>query len=52
MTCQLIPPLSARPPHSAAGVGASGAVYIGVNLEFKGAPLNNSVHAEQVIRVV
>lgn len=27
----------------AAGLGASGSVYIGVNLEFPGAPLNNSV---------
>lgn len=31
----------------AVGLGNSGAVYIGVNLEFRGAQLNNSVHAEQ-----
>eukprot|EP00208_Stichococcus_sp_RCC1054_P004454 CAMPEP_0206147500 /NCGR_PEP_ID=MMETSP1473-20131121/33634_1 /ASSEMBLY_ACC=CAM_ASM_001109 /TAXON_ID=1461547 /ORGANISM="Stichococcus sp, Strain RCC1054" /LENGTH=166 /DNA_ID=CAMNT_0053544455 /DNA_START=220 /DNA_END=717 /DNA_ORIENTATION=+ len=42
----------ARPPISnysvgAVGLGVSGAVYIGVNLEFPGLPLNNSVHAEQ-----
>lgn len=30
-------------------MGASGAVYVGVNLEFPGAPLNNSVHAEQFL---
>ena len=36
---------------SAVGVGTSGAVYVGVNLEFRGAPLNNSVHAEQFLVV-
>ncbi len=35
----------------AAGVGVSGSIYIGVNLEFPGAPLNNSVHAEQFLAV-
>ncbi|GAX75082.1 hypothetical protein CEUSTIGMA_g2526.t1 [Chlamydomonas eustigma] len=52
----LIKPAShlARPPISgyhvgAAGVGSSGAVYVGVNLEFPGAPLNNSIHAEQFL---
>eukprot|EP00210_Caulerpa_lentillifera_P002934 g2801.t1 len=45
---------SARPPISefyvaAAGLGKSGAVYIGVNLEFPGVPLYNTVHAEQFL---
>lgn len=44
----------ARPPISnfhvgAVGLGGSGAVYLGVNLEFPGLPLNNSVHAEQFL---
>lgn len=30
-------------PRRAVGLGKSGAVYIGVNLEFPGLPLNNSV---------
>lgn len=42
----------ARAPISRFGVGAvargrSGALYLGANLEFAGAPLNASVHAEQ-----
>lgn len=42
----------ARPPISnfqvaALAVGISGRVYIGVNLEFEGLPLSQSVHAEQ-----
>lgn len=43
----------APPPTSgyrvgAAGLGASGAVYLGANLELPAAPLAASVHAEQV----
>ena len=34
---------------AAAGLAGSGSVYIGVNLEFPGVPLNNSVHAEQFL---
>lgn len=33
----------------AVGLGGSGAVYIGANLEFRGTQLNNSVHAEQFL---
>eukprot|EP00250_Pteridium_aquilinum_P033110 c5209_g1_i1 orf=194-1309(+) len=44
----------ARPPISrfyvgAVGLGASGRVFLGVNLEFAGVPLSNSVHAEQFL---
>ena len=44
----------ARPPISnyhvgAVGLGASGRIYIGVNLEFPGVPLHHSVHAEQFL---
>ncbi|KAL6777495.1 CDD1 [Auxenochlorella protothecoides x Auxenochlorella symbiontica] len=35
----------------AVGVGASGAVYAGVNMEFPGVPLSASVHAEQFLVV-
>jgi cytidine deaminase len=43
---------SARPPISnfnvgIAGLTVSGNIYCGVNLEFRGLPLNNSVHGEQ-----
>ena len=43
----------ARPPVSrynvgAVGVGLSGRVYCGLNLEFLGAPMSSTVHAEQV----
>ncbi len=34
-------------PVGAVAVGASGALHLGANLEFSGAPLGNSVHAEQ-----
>jgi cytidine deaminase len=42
----------ARPPTSgfnvgAAALGASGAVYLGVNVELNAVPLNHSIHAEQ-----
>jgi cytidine deaminase len=54
----LISPASklARPPISsfhvgAVGLGASGALYVGVNLEFARLPLYNSVHAEQFLLV-
>ncbi|GBF94426.1 cytidine deaminase [Raphidocelis subcapitata] len=44
----------ARPPVSnyfvgAVGLAPSGAAYVGVNLEFPGAPLSQSVHAEQFL---
>jgi cytidine deaminase len=46
----------ARPPISsfhvgAVGLGTSGAIYVGVNLEFARLPLYNSVHAEQFLLV-
>lgn len=54
----LISPASklARPPISsfhvgAVGLGSSGALYVGVNLEFARLPLYNSVHAEQFLLV-
>jgi cytidine deaminase len=40
------PPVS-RFSVGAAALGSSGAVYLGVNLEFRGTPLNSAVHAEQ-----
>lgn len=44
----------ARPPISkyhvgAVGLGSSGRVFFGVNLEFPGLPLHHSVHAEQFL---
>jgi cytidine deaminase len=33
----------------AVGLGSSGRIFRGVNLEFKGLPLNHSVHAEQFL---
>ncbi|GMH39076.1 hypothetical protein BSKO_06974 [Bryopsis sp. KO-2023] len=44
----------ARPPISgfhvgALGLGGSGAIFVGVNLEFKGLALGQSVHAEQFL---
>ena len=54
----LITPAStmARPPISsfevgAVGIGGSGALYVGCNLEFAHLPLYNSVHAEQFLLV-
>ncbi|GIL75256.1 hypothetical protein Vretimale_7918 [Volvox reticuliferus] len=54
----LISPASklARPPISgyfvgAVALGGSGNVYVGVNIEFPGTPLNNSIHAEQCLLV-
>lgn len=38
-----------RFPVGAVGLGASGRVYVGVNLEFRGVPLCHSVHAEQFL---
>lgn len=38
-----------RFPVGAVGLGASGRVYVGVNLEFRGLPLSHSVHAEQFL---
>ncbi|CAO1945212.1 unnamed protein product [Urochloa humidicola] len=43
-----IAPIS-RFPVGAVGLGASGRVYVGVNLEFRGLPLCHSVHAEQFL---
>ena len=45
-----LPPL-AHPLCSAVGLGSSGALYVGVNLEFARLPLYNSVHAEQFLLV-
>ena len=42
------PPIS-RFPVGAVGLGESGRVYAGVNLEFVGAPLSQAVHAEQFL---
>ncbi|GKV11910.1 hypothetical protein SLEP1_g23124 [Rubroshorea leprosula] len=44
----------ARPPISkyhvgAVGLGSSGRIFIGVNLEFPGLPLHHTVHAEQFL---
>ncbi|KAK8472802.1 hypothetical protein PHAVU_002G304000 [Phaseolus vulgaris] len=44
----------ARPPISnfpvaAVGLGPSGRIFVGVNLEFPGLPLHHSVHAEQFL---
>ncbi|KAK8547239.1 hypothetical protein V6N13_097955 [Hibiscus sabdariffa] len=44
----------ARPPISkyhvgAVGMGSSGRIFLGVNLEFPGLPLNQTVHAEQFL---
>lgn len=36
-------------PVGAVGLGASGRVYVGVNLEFRGLPLCHTVHAEQFL---
>ncbi|KAK8559044.1 hypothetical protein V6N12_042332 [Hibiscus sabdariffa] len=33
----------------AVGIGSSGRIFLGVNLEFPGLPLNQSVHAEQFL---
>ncbi|EIE20643.1 cytidine deaminase-like protein [Coccomyxa subellipsoidea C-169] len=46
--------LLARPPTSAfpvgaIGLGVSGRIYVGVNLEFPNLPLQHSVHAEQFL---
>ncbi|GLC36867.1 hypothetical protein PLESTB_000184200 [Pleodorina starrii] len=58
MLFSLIKPASklARPPISgyhvgAVALGGSGNVYVGVNIEFPRAPLNNSIHAEQCLLV-
>jgi len=42
------PPIS-RFPVGAVGLGESGRVYVGVNLEFLGVPLSQAVHAEQFL---
>ncbi|KAM0875191.1 hypothetical protein ACQ4PT_036968 [Festuca glaucescens] len=42
------PPIS-RFPVGAVGLGESGRVYVGVNLEFLGVPLSQVVHAEQFL---
>jgi cytidine deaminase len=38
-----------RFPVGAVGLGSSGRIYIGVNLEYPGLPLHHSVHAEQFV---
>lgn len=38
-----------RFPVGAVGLGSSGRIYIGVNLEYPGLPLHHSVHAEQFL---
>lgn len=35
--------------NSAIGLASSGCIYVGVNLEFPGMPLSQSVHAEQFL---
>ncbi|GLT47831.1 hypothetical protein SLA2020_214930 [Shorea laevis] len=42
------PPIS-KFPVGAVGLGSSGRIFIGVNLEFPGLPLHHSVHAEQFL---
>lgn len=42
------PPIS-RFPVGAVGLGESGRVFVGVNLEFPGLPLSHAVHAEQFL---
>lgn len=36
-------------PVGAVGLGTSGRIYIGVNMEFPGLPLHHSIHAEQFL---
>ncbi len=43
--------LEASPHCRAVGLGVSGRLYVGVNLEFARLPVNNSVHAEQFLVV-
>ncbi|KAJ4780501.1 Cytidine deaminase [Rhynchospora pubera] len=38
-----------RFPVGAVGLGSSGRIYVGVNLEYAGLPLHHSVHAEQFL---
>ncbi|XP_062219470.1 cytidine deaminase 1-like [Phragmites australis] len=38
-----------RFPVGAVGLGASGRIYVGVNLEYRGLPLSHAVHAEQFL---
>ncbi|XP_061368926.1 cytidine deaminase 1-like isoform X2 [Gastrolobium bilobum] len=42
------PPIS-KFPVAAVGVGSSGRIYVGVNLEFPGLPFHHTVHAEQFL---
>lgn len=42
------PPIS-KYPVAAVGLGSSGRIFLGVNLEFPGLPLHQSVHAEQFL---
>ena len=50
--CPAANPANPRPlPCRCVGLGASGRLYVGVNLEFPCLPLHNSVHAEQFLVV-
>ncbi|KAK7272766.1 hypothetical protein RJT34_29589 [Clitoria ternatea] len=42
------PPIS-KFPVAAVGIGASGRVFIGVNIEFPGLPFHHTIHAEQFL---
>ncbi|KAJ4867378.1 Cytidine deaminase 1 [Raphanus sativus] len=42
------PPIS-KFPVSAVGLGSSGRIFVGVNVEFPGLPLHHSIHAEQFL---
>ena len=48
---QVIMPCAPVPGCRAVGLGASGCLYVGVNLEFARLPLYNSVHAEQFLLI-
>ncbi len=47
----LMQSLDSFPHCRAVGLGVSGRLYVGVNLEFARLPVNNSVHAEQFLVV-
>ncbi|CAN6968019.1 unnamed protein product [Brassica oleracea var. botrytis] len=42
------PPIS-KFPVAAVGLGSSGRIFVGVNVEFPGLPLHHSIHAEQFL---
>src|SRR5579871_4330601 len=45
-------PLISQYKVGAAGIGKTGNIYLGFNLESKGLPLSNTVHAEQSLVVI